>query len=164
MIPCWIAGGRSGPADVLIFGLTLSFVVGKKEELVFEDGPADRDAEVVADELGGMLGRPLLNWACLLNQSLATVSVGPVVPVSRAVIFVGSRLGDHADLRTGRAALIGVGKTGGYAELFDRVLGFTQHTGEGIAIHLVVVVDTVDGDIALVGPAAVDRAAAAVVA
>ena len=58
---------------------------------------------------------------------------------------------------------IGIAIASGDAEFFDGVLGLAQHAGEGVSVHLVVVVDAVEGDVALVGAAAVDRAAAAVI-
>ena len=77
--------------------------------------------------------------------------------------FVGSRLGDHTDLGPGRASLIGIGESGSHTEFFHRVLGFTQHAGKGVAVDLIVVVQAVQGDIALVGPSSVDGAAAGIV-
>ena len=104
-----------------------------------------------------------MSWACLLNQSLATVKVRAVVFVGRAVELVGSGLGDHADLRAGGAASIGIGIAGGDAKLFDGVLGLAQDAGECVAVDLIVVVDAVEGDVALIRTAAVDSTAAAVV-
>ena len=76
---------------------------------------------------------------------------------------VGAGFGDHGDLRARRASLVGISASGGDAELFNRVLGFAEHAGEGVATHLIVVVHAVEGDVALIGAAAVDRAGAAVV-
>ena len=73
------------------------------------------------------------------------------------------RIGDHADLGARGTAGISIGICGDDAELLDGVLGLAEHASEGVAIHLVVVVDTIDGDVALVRAAAVHGATPRVV-
>src|ERR1700686_3282729 len=76
--------------------------------------------------------------------------------------LVGAGLGDEADLRTGGASGVGVGEAGGDAKLLDRILGLPKDTGEGEAVYLIVVVNAVNCNIALIGTATIDCATAAV--
>jgi hypothetical protein len=76
--------------------------------------------------------------------------------------LVGAGLGDEADLCSGGSSGVGVGEAGGDAKLLDRILGLAKDASEGEAVDLVVVVDTVHGDVALIGPAAIDSATPAV--
>ncbi len=85
-----------------------------------------------------------------------------MVLVEGAVEVVCAGFGDKADLGAGGAAGVGVGVAGGDAELFGGVLGGAEDAGEGEAAQLIVVVDAIEGDVALIGTAAVDGAAAAV--
>src|SRR5215469_12801151 len=85
-----------------------------------------------------------------------------MVLIDCSVEPVGARLGYHADLRTRRAAGIGVGVTCYHAKLFDGILCGAKNASERKTIHLIIVVNTIEGHVALVGPASVDRAAAAV--
>ncbi len=71
-------------------------------------------------------------------------------------------LGDEADLSAGGAPGIGVGEAGGDAKLLNRILGLAKDPSKGKAVDLVVVVDTVHGDVALIGATAIDSATAAV--
>ena len=75
---------------------------------------------------------------------------------------VGAGLGNEADLCAGGASGIGVGETSGDTKLLNRILGLTKDASEGEAVDLVVVVDTIHGDVALIGAAAIDSATAAV--
>ena len=64
--------------------------------------------------------------------------------------LVGAAFGHHVHLRAGRAAGVCVGAGGGHAKLFHRVERGAQHAGEGIALHLAVVVEAIERDVALV--------------
>src|SRR6202012_2263136 len=57
-----IGGGGIGLGDNLIFSLTGSFVVAEEEQLVFNDGTAERAAEDVADELGRGVGKAAVQF------------------------------------------------------------------------------------------------------
>src|SRR5260370_34289870 len=57
---------------------------------------------------------------------------------------------------------VGVGEAGGDAKLLDRILGLPKDTGEGEAVDLIVVVNAVNCNVALIGAAAIYRATAAV--
>src|ERR1035437_2885810 len=85
-----------------------------------------------------------------------------MILVQCAMKLVGSRLGDHADLRSRGATFVGVAATGGHAELLNGVLGLAMHAIKRKATHLIVVIRAIDGHVTLIGTAAVDRAAAAI--
>ena len=66
------------------------------------------------------------------------------------MIGVGAAARDQRNLRAGRTAGVRIRVGGDYAELLHRVAGGTQHTAEGIAGVLVVIVNAVKSDVALV--------------
>ena len=127
-------------------------------------GPPADPPKMLRISLPGTLGSAEWRLGLLVEPVVGNGEGGTVVLVGRAVELVGSGLGDHADLGARGAAGVGVGVAGDHAELFDGILGCAKNTGEGKAVDLIVVVDAVDGDVALVGAAAVDGAAAAVAA
>ncbi len=142
--------------------LTVAFVIGEKEEAVFPDRPAEGSSKDVADEFGRLVGLAGLQLG-LFDKIIVSAGEGvAVVLVEGAVEIVGATLGDERDLSAGGTAAIGVVVGGGDAKFLDGVEGNREHGSEGVAASLVIDVDTVKGDVALVAVGAVDRAAAAV--
>jgi hypothetical protein len=87
---------------------------------------------------------------------------GPVVLVECAVVAIGPALGDQVDLSAGGAACLGGPVGGGDAKLLGGVEGRAQDAGEGIAVDLVVVVQSIKGNVALVRAPAGNGSLAAV--
>ena len=76
--------------------------------------------------------------------------------------LVGTALGEQTYLCAGRSPSIGIAIGRRHAEFFGRVEGGAQHTGKRETIGLVVVVQTVQSYVALIGTGAGNRSAAAV--
>ncbi len=85
-----------------------------------------------------------------------------VILVQRRMPVVGAALGDDVYLCAGGAARLGIRAGRRDAEFLHRIERGTQHAIEGEACDLIVVVETVQRDVALVGACARDDAAAAV--
>ncbi len=158
-----VTGGRRDSADNLIFGLAQCLVIYEKEQLILEDRAAGIHTKVVANKLGRHIRQAAAQLGFFVEPVVCDGKRGSVIPVRCTVKLVGPGLGHHVHLGSGRAPLIRRGKTGGDAKLFDGVLSLAQDARECIAIHLVIVVNAVHGDVALIGPASVDRAAAGIV-
>ena len=75
---------------------------------------------------------------------------------------IGAALGNQRDLRTRGPSRIRIAIRGRDAELLGRIQGGTQHAVKRKAIHLVVVVNAVQSDVALIGAGAGNCALAAV--
>ena len=121
-------------------------------------GPPKSPPKMLRTSLPGPIGLAAAELGLLVEVVVGDGVGGAVVLVGGAVKSVGAGLGDEADLRAGGAARVGVGVAGDDAELLDGVLGFAKDAEEGEAAKLVVVVDAVERDVALVGALAVDGA------
>src|SRR5277367_152676 len=77
--------------------------------------------------------------------------------------LVGAALGDQVDLRPGRPSCICVRVRRRYAKFLSRIKRRPQHPCKGEAIRLIVVVQTVQSYVALIGAGTSYRSAAAVV-
>ena len=157
-----VGSGRDRAYQLSAFCLAGALIVGEEEELVLQDGTAEIAAEDVADQFAWTIWETAVKLGLLVEEVVGDRDGRAVVFVDCTMELVGAGLGDEADLRAGGAAGVCVGVAGGDAKLFNRILGLAKHAGKGKAVDLVVVVDTVDGDVALVGAAAVDCAAAAI--
>ena len=76
---------------------------------------------------------------------------------------IGSALGDQVHLRAGGAAGRGVIVAGSDAEFLQRVERGAHRPLEGIAFELIVIVQSIEGYVALIAASTVDGAAAAIV-
>ena len=136
--------------------------MAKKKRRFFQIGPADGGSEDVADEFRRLVGLAVLQLR-LLDEVIVGAGDGvAVVFVERAVEIVGAALGDESDLSAGGTAAIGVVVGGGDAKFLHGVEGDGEHGSEGVAAGLVIDVDAIESDVALVAARAVDRAAAAI--
>ena len=153
--------GHSGSDDI-VGGNALAFVVEEEKELVFEDGTAEATAEGVHQIKGRGVRRTGGHIVVLEEVLVGDDVVRAIVLVERAMKLVGSALGDEVDLCAGGAARGRGAVGGGDAKFLSGVERGAQDAGEGGAEDLVVVVESVESDVALVRASAGDCALAAV--
>ena len=135
-------------------GVAASFIVDEVEQLVFLDRAAPRSAEYVYQQRCD-------RHAGLVAEKRVGRGLGPApVFIQRPVKFVGAGLGHQHDVGTRAASRAGVAIRCGGAKFFHRIERHAQHAGKRRARILIVYVSAVQSDIALVGLAAVHRAAA----
>ena len=74
---------------------------------------------------------------------------------SRAVKGIGAALCDQRHLRPGALPLVGAVIRRGHSEFLNRVLSHRQHRRKRISVRLIVYVDAVEGDVALIAARAI---------
>ena len=125
-------------------------------------GPPSDPPKVLRIELAGPVGLARIEFAIFVEPVVGISQTGAVVFVCCSVEFVGTGLGHQGDLRSGAAPGIRIRTGGGDAELLGGIERRPQNAGEGIAVLLVVVIQTIEGYVGLVGACAGDGAAAAI--
>jgi hypothetical protein len=159
---CHFGKRRYGPGFLGAFGNAAPLIVGEEEKLVFEDGTTNVATEDVADELAGAIGQATAEFGLLIEIVVGDSESGTVVPIGGTMEVVCPGLGDEADLCAGGMSGLGVGHASGDAKLLDRVLGLAKNAGEGETVDLIVIVDTIDRDVALIGTTTIDCATTAI--
>ena len=139
----------------MLVGIATAFVIAEEVELLPGVGhdAAEAAAEDVAVQLGGG------NAIQVIEEGVGVGGLVAQEVIERAMQLIRAGLGDERDLGTGAARRVGVGVARCHPEFLHGIERHPQHTRKGGAGLLVVDVDAIERDVALVAAAPVDHAA-----
>src|SRR5215471_116957 len=156
-----IAGHNTDIA--FFFALTSRFVIGEEVKAVLDEGTANRSAEDVADQFRSDIGFAALNLR-RLHKVVVGAGIGIAeIFIKRTVKTIGAAFGDERDLGARRASRISTIIRGRHAEFLHGIESDGQNRRERIAVHLIVDIDAIEGDVRLIAVGAVDGTVARVV-
>ena len=146
----------------MFFALPSAFIVGEEEQAILAHRTADGSAEDIAIELERLVGLAVEKFGGLDQVVVGAGGGVAQIFIDRAVKLVAPTLGDQCDLCARSLTLISSVVGGGDAEFLNRIQSHWQHGFEGVTLGLVIDVDSVEGEVALVAARAVYRAVASV--
>src|SRR5262245_582627 len=132
--------------------VTPSFIVEEEEEIIPQYRPADTAAELVPGQLGPIDSRLVIEECIRCRQRCACVFA------QRPVESVAAAFGYHLNLTAAAAAFGGAGIGRNGSEFLNRVDRSIADCGRKLPGGLVVGVNSVNGDVSLVGSRSGDRA------
>ena len=118
--------------------------------------------KVLRISLPGTFGSPLASCACLLNQLFALPKFDRLYSNASPWKLLVPDLVTSETCAPEERPPLGIAVDGGDAELVGGVDGGAEDAGEGISLGLVVIIQTIERDVALVGARARDSTGAAV--
>src|SRR5262245_7924744 len=139
--------------------VTASFIIEEKEEVIFLDRPADASAKLVPGQLGPRNAFAGARIDCpVVEKSICRCQRGTVELTQRPVKIVGAAFGNHLNLTAAAATFGGawIGRDG--SKFLNRIDGGIADCRRKLPSSLVIGVDSVNGDVSLVGARAGDGA------
>src|SRR5260370_14815549 len=154
--------GRRGncPHGAWLVKVSSPFVIGKEKQTILPDRPAQRHTEDISYQLVGHIRRPAPGFRTLDEKVVGTGNRVAMVLVKRSVGLVGAALGAQRNLRSRSGPLVGIVVRSGDPKLLHRIECRRQDGSECVPGNLVIHIDAIKRDVALVTARAVDRSAA----
>src|ERR1700674_2866512 len=154
--------GRYGPHRTLLLSLPRALVIGEKEKPVLLQRTSQGNAKDISQQLVGEIRLAASRFRSFDKEVVGAGDGVAVVFVEGTVETVCPALGDQRHLGSRTGTLIGVVVGRCYPELLDRIKSGRQHRSKGIPVGLVVHVDTVERDVALIAARTIHGAIARV--
>ena len=130
--------------------MSSALIIDKEENTILADGSAEGAPEDVADELGRYIRLTRLQFRRLYEIIVGAGGGVAVIFVERTVKIVGATFGNERHLCARGASLVGIGIRGCDSELLDGVQCDWQDGSKSAALYLVVDINAIQRDVALV--------------
>src|SRR5262249_27340029 len=150
-MPKMIQGNRAQIRDTL--RVTTSFIIEEEEQVVFLNRSAQASAELITGQLGSRNTFAGILFNCsVIEKCVSRGQRGSIVFAKITVKYVAAALGYHLNLTAVAAAFGGGGIRRNGSEFLNRIDRSIADCNRKLSGGLVIRVNSINGDVPLVGP------------